>query len=100
MFGAIPLVAAAVPHGTGSVAISMAGVVLYQEVENRLISAARLRQALRPRRGDSSPSRSSGGELMGIVGALLALPVTAGVRMIVEELRIELPGAEDDRSRD
>ena len=30
---------------------------------------------------------------MGIVGALLALPVTAGVRMILEELRIELPGA-------
>ena len=35
----------------------------------------------------------AGGELMGIVGALLALPVTAGARMILEEMRFELPGA-------
>ncbi|MBA3944000.1 MAG: AI-2E family transporter [Herpetosiphonaceae bacterium] len=33
-----------------------------------------------------------GGELLGIVGALLALPVAAGFRVVIEQLRIELPG--------
>ena len=33
-----------------------------------------------------------GGELMGIVGALLALPAAAGIRVVIEQLRIELPG--------
>ena len=46
--------------------------------------------ACRPGR---SPSRCwLGAKLMGIVGALLSLPVAAGVRMILEELRVELPG--------
>ncbi|HEY5958606.1 MAG TPA: hypothetical protein VIV60_18725, partial [Polyangiaceae bacterium] len=30
--------------------------------------------------------------LMGILGALLALPVAAAVRMLIEEMRMELPG--------
>ena len=33
-----------------------------------------------------------GGELLGIVGALLALPLAAGLRVVVEQLRIDLPG--------
>ena len=33
-----------------------------------------------------------GGKLLGIIGALLALPVAAALRMILEELRVELPG--------
>jgi hypothetical protein len=41
---------------------------------------------------------------MGIVGALLALPVAAAARMLIEELRVELPGEdiddEDLRARD
>jgi predicted PurR-regulated permease PerM len=34
----------------------------------------------------------AGGTLLGIVGALLALPLAAGVRVLIEDLRIELPG--------
>ncbi len=34
----------------------------------------------------------AGGTLMGILGALLALPVAATVMMLIEELRVELPG--------
>jgi hypothetical protein len=33
-----------------------------------------------------------GGKVLGIVGALLALPIAAGVRMMVTTLRVELPG--------
>jgi hypothetical protein len=32
---------------------------------------------------------------MGILGALLALPVAATVRMLLEELRVELPGQQE-----
>ena len=53
----------------------------------------------------------AGGTLMGILGALLALPVAATVMMLIEELRVELPGEQeqlddmhvreaDDRSED
>ena len=33
-----------------------------------------------------------GGKLLGVVGALLALPIAAGVRMMITTLRVELPG--------
>jgi len=36
---------------------------------------------------------------MGIIGALLALPFAATIRMLVEELRFELPGEQVDDSR-
>jgi predicted PurR-regulated permease PerM len=93
ILAAIPLVAAAVPHGTATVAVLLAGVVLYQEIENRLILPRVYGRVLRLPAWLITLALLAGGELMGIVGALLALPVTAGARMIVEELRIELPGA-------
>jgi putative heme transporter len=37
----------------------------------------------------------AGGILMGVLGALLALPVAATVRMLIEELRVELPGEQE-----
>ena len=36
------------------------------------------------------------GTLLGVIGALLALPIAAGLRMMEHELRFEMPG--DDRS--
>src|SRR4030066_2389432 len=36
-----------------------------------------------------------GGTLMGILGALLALPVAATGRMLIGELRVELPGGQE-----
>jgi putative heme transporter len=93
ILAALPLVAAAVPHGSVSVAVLIAVVVLYQEVENRLILPRVYGRVLRLPAWLITIALLAGGELMGIVGALLALPVTAGVRMIFVELRIELPGA-------
>jgi hypothetical protein len=37
----------------------------------------------------------AGGTLMGVLGALLALPVAAAVMMLIEELRVELPGEQE-----
>jgi predicted lipid-binding transport protein (Tim44 family) len=35
-----------------------------------------------------------GGTLLGVLGALLALPIAAGIQMVVRQLRVELPGEE------
>jgi predicted PurR-regulated permease PerM len=37
----------------------------------------------------------AGGVLFGITGVLLALPVAAAVRMLIEELRVDLPGQQE-----
>jgi predicted PurR-regulated permease PerM len=89
----IPLVAAAVPHGSVSVVAVIASVVVYQEVENRVILPRVYGRVLRLPAWLITIALLAGGELMGIVGALLALPVTAGARMVLKELRVELPGA-------
>jgi hypothetical protein len=39
-----------------------------------------------------------GGKLGGIVGALLALPLAAALRMLIQELRLDLPGDDTDDS--
>jgi predicted PurR-regulated permease PerM len=93
VLAAIPLVAAAVQHGTVSVVAVIATVVVYQEIENRLILPRVYGRVLRLPAWVITLALLAGGELMGIVGALLALPVTAGARMILKELRVELPGA-------
>src|SRR5207248_816069 len=38
----------------------------------------------------------AGGTLLGVMGALLALPIAAGLQMILEELRVEMPGDDSD----
>ncbi len=93
ILAAIPLVAAAVPHGSAAVAIVIASVVVYQEIENRLILPRVYGRVLRLPAWLITIALLAGGELMGVLGALLALPVTAGVRMILAELRVALPGA-------
>jgi hypothetical protein len=41
----------------------------------------------------------AGGLLLGVIGALLALPIAAGLQMMLAELRVELPGDDsEDRS--
>jgi hypothetical protein len=40
----------------------------------------------------------AGGTLAGIMGALLALPLAAAIRMLVHELRVDLPGESVDDS--
>jgi len=38
----------------------------------------------------------AGGMLAGVIGALLALPIAAGLQMMLEELRVDLPGDDSD----
>ncbi len=78
----------------GPVVLTTVGVSIlaYQEVENRLLIPLVYGRALRLPSSVVLVALLAGGTLMGIVGALLALPVAAAILMLVEELRVDLPG--------
>jgi hypothetical protein len=74
----------------------LVAMLLYQEFESRILVPRIYGKTLRLSSATVIIALLVGGKLLGILGALLALPVAAGVRMVFEELRVELPG--DDSS--
>jgi predicted PurR-regulated permease PerM len=89
-----PVAAAAIPSGIGMVVTIVVAMLVYEELESRFIIPRIYGSALRLPSSVVLVALLAGGTLMGIVGALLALPVAAAVRMLVEELRVQLPGEE------
>jgi predicted PurR-regulated permease PerM len=92
ILGAIPLLVATLPRGSVMVGTVLASVLIYQEIENRFIIPRVYGRVLRLPAWALTLALLIGAKLMGIIGALLSLPVAAGVRMILEEMRVELPG--------
>lgn len=88
-------VAAALPHGTTVFIVVFILMLIYEEFESRVIIPRIYGRALRLPSSIILLSLLIGGVLLGIVGALLALPVAAAVLMLVEELRVELPGQQE-----
>jgi predicted PurR-regulated permease PerM len=88
----IPLAFAALPHGTFVTVALIALVIAYQELENRVLVPYIYGRVLRLNAVAVTIALVVGGQLLGILGALLALPMAAGLRMLIEELRVELPG--------
>ena len=99
-----PAVAASLSRGPVVVVVVFLAMLAYEEFESRYLVPRIYGRALRLPSSIVLVALLAGGSLMGIMGALLALPVAAAVRMLVEELRIELPGEkiddEDLRARD
>ena len=91
-----PAVLAAWPRGWGVALAVLVALVLYQELESRVIVPRVYGKALRLPPSVVLVALLAGGTLLGILGALLALPLAAAVRMIVEELRVALPGEEEN----
>ena len=88
----IPAVLSALPLG-----ITVAGTLflcqlIYMEFESRILVPRIYGQVLRLPPTAVILALLAGGTLMGIIGALLALPIAAGLLMMLEELRVELPG--------
>ena len=79
-----------VSHWVG-IAVLVA-MVAYQEFESRIIVPAVYGRTLRLPAAVVIIALLAGGKLLGIIGALLSLPVAAAGRMMLEELRVELPG--------
>jgi predicted PurR-regulated permease PerM len=99
-----PALAASLSRGPVVVVVVLMAMLAYEELESRYLIPRIYGRALRLPSSVVLVALLVGGSLMGIVGALLALPVAAAVRMLVEELRVELPGEEIDdgdlRARD
>lgn len=94
-----PAVLAALSVGTGTAIIVFVALGIYEEIEGRIIIPRVYGRVLRLPSAIVIVALLAGGTLMGILGALLALPIAAGIRMIVEQLRVELPGEDLDTTR-
>jgi len=87
-----PVVIAVTGSGIGAMIIATVVMVAYQEFESRILVPRVYGKVLRLPPAIVVVSLLVGGTLLGIIGALLALPIAAGLQMVVRELRVELPG--------
>ena len=87
-------------NGSGAAAMIVVGALCmaYQEFESRILVPRVYGRVLRLSPAIVLLALLIGGTLMGILGALLALPIAAGAQMVVRELRVELPGEETEVS--
>jgi predicted PurR-regulated permease PerM len=88
----IPTTLAALSQSQTTAVIVFALMFAYEEFESRLLIPLVYGRALRMPSSVVFFALLAGGTLYGVVGALLALPVAATLFMLIEELRIELPG--------
>jgi len=91
-----PAAIAALAVGPVIAIVVVVALLLYEEFESRFLVPHIYGRALRLPSSVVLFSLLVGGTLMGIVGALLALPVAAAIRMLIEELPFELPGEQVD----
>ncbi len=87
-----PAVAAALPFGTVIVTVVLVMMLIYEEFESRVLVPVVYGHAMRLPSSVVLFSLIAGATLFGIIGALLALPVAATILMLIDKLRVELPG--------
>jgi predicted PurR-regulated permease PerM len=90
-----PAVLAALLRGPVVAVVVLVLMLAYEEFESRVLIPRIYGRALRLPSSVILFALLAGGTLMGILGALLALPVAAAVMMLVQELRVELPGEQE-----
>lgn len=95
LFSVGAAVAAAISRGPAVIIVVLVLMIAYEELESRLIIPRVYGRALRLPSSVILLSLLAGGVLYGIIGALLALPLAAAARMFIEELRVELPGQQE-----
>jgi putative heme transporter len=88
-------VVAALPRGPDIIIVVLVLMLTYEVFESRILVPRIYGRVLRLPSSVILFSLLSGSVLLGIVGALLALPVAAAVLMLIEELRVELPGQQE-----
>jgi predicted PurR-regulated permease PerM len=85
-------VAAALSRSPAVIIVVLVLMLAYEQLESRVIIPRVYGHALRLPSSVILFSLLAGTVLSGIPGALLSLPVAAAVLMLIEELRVELPG--------
>jgi predicted PurR-regulated permease PerM len=94
----LPAVLAALGHSPTAAVIVLLAMLAYEEFESRVLIPRIYGQALRLPSSVVFFALMAGGTLMGLLGALLALPIAATVMMLIEELRIDLPGEQEQEA--
>jgi predicted PurR-regulated permease PerM len=87
-----PAALMALSRGADTALIVCAVCFVYQEFESRILVPRVYGRTLRLPPAGVLMALLIGGTLQGILGALLALPIAAGLLMVVRELRVDLPG--------
>lgn len=96
LLATIPAVLFALSRGVPVSMIVLLSLFLYQEFETRILIPRVYGVVLRLAPAVVLLALLAGGVLQGVIGALLALPVAAGLQMMLEELRVDLPGDDSD----
>ena len=87
-----PAVVAALTRGPAAAMVVLVMMLAYGEFESRILVPRIYGKALRLPSSAVLVALLAGATLMGLVGTLLALPVAAAIMMLIEELRVDLPG--------
>jgi predicted PurR-regulated permease PerM len=87
-----PVVAAALPYGAVIITVVFLSMLAYEEFESRILVPVVYGQSMRLPSSVVLFSLIAGATLFGIIGALLALPAAATILMLIDKLRVELPG--------
>jgi predicted PurR-regulated permease PerM len=90
-----PAVFATMSHGLVWTLVVLGAMLIYEELESRLLIPRIYGRALRLPSYMVILALLAGGTIGGIFGALLALPVAAAIRMLVREMSPEMPGEVD-----
>lgn len=90
-----PAVVAALAKGPAVTLIVFTLMLCYEEFESRILVPLVYGRALRLPSSVVLFALIAGGTLSGILGALLALPVAATILMLIDELRMDLPGEDE-----
>ena len=104
LLAAVPAILAALGRGPGTGVVVLVCMFVYQEFENKVLVPKVYGQVLRLSPATVVLALIAGGTLLGVMGALLALPIAAGLQMLIKELGVDLPGDDSDdpsaRARD
>ena len=99
LLAATPAVLAALSQGLPVAVLVAVALFVYQEFENRVLIPRVYEHTLRLAPTTVILALLAGGLLLGVIGAVLALPIAAGLQMMLAELRVQMPGDDqDDRS--
>jgi predicted PurR-regulated permease PerM len=88
-------VLASLSRGPDIIIIVLVLMLAYETFESRLLIPRIYGRALRLPSSAILFSLLAGSVLSGVVGALLAIPLAAAILMLIEELRVELPGQQE-----
>jgi predicted PurR-regulated permease PerM len=93
----IPALLATLPQGAFVTVLVLVLMLAYEEFESRVLVPVVYGRALRLPSSVVLFALIAGGTLAGIAGALLALPVAATILMLIDELKMDMPGEAPQR---